>query len=315
MAFSSMIGGYHPLGAHRRLTAPDRDQPIGLIAGWGRFPILVAEALVARKVPVCCIAIAGHADEHLEYLCDHVHWSGVGRLGTHLRYFRKMGVRQVTMAGKLFKADLLYSGSVWLRHCPDWQCLRTFGPLLLSRHGNARDDSLLMAVTQMYQRKGMEVAAATDLAPELLAPEGWLVGKQTGPAKLQSDVRFGWEVAKQMGGLDIGQSITVKDGTVLAVEAIEGTDECIRRTGELCRRGGWVLVKVAKPNQDMRFDVPTIGPQTIQMVRDAGGAAIVIEAQRTIIVDQAETYAAAAAAGIAIVAIANPQVALAEQAA
>ena len=310
-----MNGGYHPLGGYRRLTAPDRGEPIGLVAGWGRFPILVAQTLVARKIPVCCIAIDGHAEEHLEYLCDHVRWSGVGRLGAHLRYFRKMGVRQVTMAGKLFKADLLYSGSVWLRHCPDLQCLRTFGPLLLSRHGNARDDSLLIAVTQMYQRHGMEVAAATDLAPELLATEGWLVGKQTCSAKLQSDVRFGWEIAKQMGGMDIGQSITVKDGTVLAVEAIEGTDECIRRTGELCRRGGWVLVKVAKPNQDMRFDVPTIGPQTVEMVRNAGGAAIVIEAQRTIVVDQAETCAAAAAAGIAIVAVADPLASLATQAA
>lgn len=300
-----MPGGYHPFGGSRSVTARRCGEPIGLIAGWGRFPILVAQSLIARKVPVCCIAIDGHADRHLEYLCDHVRWSGIGRMGAHLRYFRKMGVRSVTMAGKLFKADLLYAGSPWLRHCPDLQCLRTFGPLLLSQHGNARDDSLLMAVTQMYQRHAMEVVAATDLAPELLAGEGWLAGKKPS-AKLQSDIRFGWQIAKQMGALDIGQSITVKDGTVLAVEAIEGTDACIQRTGQLCRRGGWVLVKVAKPNQDMRFDVPTIGPQTVQMVRDAGGAAIVIEAGRTIVVDQGETYAAAAAASIAIVAVADP---------
>jgi UDP-2,3-diacylglucosamine hydrolase len=302
----SVGGGYHPLGGVRRLAGPPRAAPIGLIAGWGRFPILVAQSLVQRKIPVCCIAIRGHADDQLEYLCDHVRWAGVGRMGSHLKYFRKMGVRQVTMAGKLFKADLLYSGSLWLRHTPDLQCLRTFGPLLLSHHGNARDDSLLNAVTQMYLRHGMEVAAATDLAPELLATEGWLVGSKRS-VKLQSDVQFGWDVAKQMGAMDIGQSVTVKDGTVLAVEAIEGTDACIRRTGELCRRGGWVLVKVAKPKQDMRFDVPTIGPQTVQMVRDAGGAAIVVEASRTIIVDQSETFAAAAAAGIAIVAVADPQ--------
>lgn len=300
-----MLGGYHPRGGVRRISTAHRAEPVGLIAGWGRFPILVAQSLVARKIPVCCIAIDGHAPEHLEYLCDHVRWAGVGRMGTHLRYFRSMGVRQVTMAGKLFKADLLYAGSPWLRHCPDLQCLRTFGPLLLSRHGNARDDSLLKAVTHMYQRHGMQVAAATDLAPELLASEGWLVGKNRS-AKLQSDISFGWQVAKQMGAMDIGQSITVKDGTVLAVEAIEGTDACIRRTGELCRRGGWVLIKVAKPNQDMRFDVPTIGPQTVQMVRDAGGVAIVIEAGMTIVVDQQETFASAAAAGIAIVAVADP---------
>jgi DUF1009 family protein len=138
----------------------------------------------------------------------------------------------------------------------------------------------------------------------LLIPQGWLVGGKRAP-KLESDIRLGWQVAKQMGALDIGQSITVKDGTVLAVEAIEGTDACIRRTGELCRRGGWILVKVAKPGQDMRFDVPTIGPQTVQMVKAAGGVAIAIEAGRTIVVDQAETIAAATAAGIAIVALAD----------
>lgn len=297
-------GGYRPQSAVRRIVSPGCVAPIGLVAGWGRFPVLVAQSLVQRRIPVCVIAIQGHADPHLEYLCDHVRWSGVGRLGTHVHYFRNMGVRQVTMAGKLFKADLLYAGSPWLRHFPDLECLRTFGPLLLSRNRNARDDSLLNAVTEMYLRNAMDVVPATDLAPDLLVSEGWLAGKKHA-AKLDSDIRFGWQVAKQMGALDIGQSITVKDGTVLAVEAIEGTDACIRRTGEVCRRGGWILVKVAKPDQDMRFDVPTIGPQTIQMVKDAGGVAIAVEAGRTIIVDQAETYAAAEAAGIAVVAIAE----------
>ena len=106
-----------------------------------------------------------------------------------------------------------------------------------------------------------------------------------------------------MGGLDIGQAITIKDGTVIAVEAIEGTDACIERTGQLCKRGGWALVKVSKPQQDMRFDVPTIGPQTIQRVQDAKGTAIVIEAGKTIIVDQAATFELARKAGITIVAM------------
>lgn len=297
------MSGYHP-GAARPRIARSGTAAVGLIAGWGRFPVLVAKSLVARRVPVCCVAIAGHADEQLEYLCDHLLWSGVGRMGAHLRYFRSFGVRRVTMAGKLFKADLLYGGIPWLRHRPDLQCLRTFGPLLLSRRRNARDDSLLTAVTNMYQRNGIDVAAATDLAPELLADEGWLVGKVS--PRLHSDIRFGWQVAKQMGALDIGQSVTVKDGTVLAVEAIEGTDQCIGRTGQVCRRGGWVLVKVAKPNQDMRFDVPTIGPQTIEMVRQRGGVAIAIEAGRTIIVDACETFDAAARAGITLVALRDP---------
>lgn len=295
------LGGFWPW-ANRWLSHASRKTPVGMVAGWGRFPILVAESLVRARVPVYCIAIHGHADKHLEFLCTDVRWSGVGRLGDHVRYFRRHGVREVTMAGKLFKADLLYSGSVWLRHTPDWQGLKTFGPLLLSRRGNARDDSLLTAVTEMYLRNEMHVVPATDFAPELLVDEGLIVGRIPN-AKVERDIQFGWQVAKQMGAFDIGQSITIKDGSVLAVEAIEGTDACIERTGKLCPRGGWTLVKVAKPSQDMRFDVPTIGPQTIAKVKEAGGIAVAIEAHRTILVDRVQTLADAAKAGIAIIAL------------
>ncbi|MCG8649562.1 MAG: UDP-2,3-diacylglucosamine diphosphatase LpxI, partial [Pirellulales bacterium] len=170
------------------------------------------------------------------------------------------------------------------------------------RRRDARDDNLLLAVTAAYQRASMEVCAATDFAPELLVKHGILVGKSPG-GKLRRDIEAGWHVAKQMGGMDIGQTITIKDGTVIAVEAIEGTDACIERTGQLCPRGGWTLVKVSKPNQDMRFDVPTIGPQTVQRVHRAGGKAIAIEADKTILVDQQQTLEAARAAGIRIVAI------------
>lgn len=289
------------------MTAPDLRpespaRPIGLVAGWGRFPVQVAEALKRAGHPVCCIAIRGHASEELVELCDHVRWSGVGKLGGHLRYFRRQGARQVTMAGKLFKADLLYRGSLWLRHLPDWRCLLTFGPLLLGRQRDARDDRLLLAVTGAYTRAGIDVLPATQLAPELLVKRGLLAGRPVEP-RAQRDIEVGWQVAKQMGGLDIGQSVTVKDGTVIAVEAIEGTDACIDRTGELCPRGGWTLVKVSKPEQDMRFDVPTIGPQTVQRVQAAGGCRIVIEADKTILVDRERTLAEAQRAGIAIVAI------------
>ena len=297
-------GGYWPL-TKPEANLTDQTRAVGLIAGWGRFPILVAETLIRARIPVYCIAIHGHADKHLEYLCTHVRWSGVARLGAHVRYFRRCGVKQVTMAGKLFKSDLLYTGSVLLRHSPDIEGLRTFGALVFSRRGNTRDDSLLNAVTNMYSRHQMRVVAATDIAPELLVQEGLLVGRIQSP-RIENDIQFGWQVAKQMGALDIGQSITIKDGTVLAIEAIEGTDACIERTGTLCPRGGWTLVKVAKPNQDMRFDVPTIGPQTVEKVRAAGGIAIAIEANRTIIVDRALTIAEAAKGGIAIIALKNP---------
>lgn len=309
---SSSRGGYWPLRAPA-LLAQQADQvshngpPIGLVAGWGSFPVQVAQSLIRDGQRVCCVAISGHASTDLESICDHVTWQGVGKLGRHLRYFRRNGVEQVTMAGKLFKADLLYQGSLWLKHLPDLTALRTFGPPLMGRKRDARDDSLLMAVTKTYLRAGMEVCPATDFAPELLVSEGILAGPQP-KARLQSDIEIGWQVAKQMGGMDIGQSITIKDGTVLAVEAIEGTDQCIQRTGEVCRRGGWTLVKVAKPNQDMRFDVPTIGPQTVEKVRDAGGKAIAIEADMTIVVEREQTLELAKQAGITIIAISSDSI-------
>ncbi|TWT76590.1 hypothetical protein CA13_70860 [Planctomycetes bacterium CA13] len=284
------------------ILQPAEGHPVGLIAGWGSFPIEVATEVKRQGGSVCCIAIKGHASETLESICDDMIWSGVGKVGGHIRYFRRSGVKQVTMAGKLFKADLLFSGSLWLRHLPDFRCLRTFGPLLFGRNRDARDDRLLLAVTNTYNSSGMEVCAPTDFAPELLVNHGMLVGRSPN-ARLEKDIEMGWRVARTMGGMDIGQSITIKDGAVIAVEAIEGTDACIERTGTLCRRGGWTLVKVSKPNQDMRFDVPTIGPQTVDRVMDAGGTTIVIEADKTILVEREETLRRASQAGITIVAM------------
>ncbi|OUT58180.1 MAG: hypothetical protein CBB71_14195 [Rhodopirellula sp. TMED11] len=276
--------------------------PIGLIAGWGSFPIEVAEHVTNNGRDVYCVAIKDHASEQLESICSGVRWSGVGKIGAHIRFFKRQGVEEVTMAGKLFKSDLLFQGSLILKHLPDWTAIRTFAPALLGRRPDARDDNLLLAVTNTYQRHHMKIAAATDLAPQLLISEGVFCGK-TLSSKQQQDADFGWQVAKQMGGMDIGQSITVKDSTILAVEAVEGTDQCIERTGQLCRRGGWMMVKVSKPEQDMRFDVPTIGPQTVQRVHEGGGTAIVVEADKTIVVEQQETAQMAKQLGITIVAV------------
>ena len=294
--------GYRPCWTPSHLAASSHPPPIGLVAGWGSFPVEVARSLVQQGNRVCCVAITGHASTDLESICDHVKWSGVGKLGGHLRYFRRHAVERVTMAGKLFKAELLYRGSLWLRHFPDLTCVQTLGPHLIGRHRDARDDSLLLAITSAYERAGMTICAATDFAPELLVNLGSLTGNEPSP-RVQRDVAVGWDVARQMGGLDIGQTVTVKDGTVIAVEAMEGTDACIERTGQLCPRGGWTMIKVSKPNQDMRFDVPTIGPQTIDRVHRNGGKAIVIEAGKTIVVDQQQTIDLARRFGIAVVAM------------
>ncbi|QDV69615.1 hypothetical protein Poly24_33310 [Rosistilla carotiformis] len=281
---------------------------VGLIAGWGRFPILVAESLKRQNHRVACAAIRGHACESLNDICDEVRWFGVAKMGGQLRFFRRHGVQRMTMAGKLFKADLMFQGSVWLRHLPDLFCIRTMAPHFITRSKDTRDDTLLTAVTDAYLARGIEVCPATDFAPELLVKQGHHSTQRLN-AKQQADVRFGWTIAKQMGGLDIGQSITVKDQTVVAVEAVEGTDACIERSGKLCGKRGFTLIKVAKPQQDMRFDVPTIGPQTIELLAAAGGSCIVIEADKTIVVDREEVTRIANAHRIAIVAVNDAELA------
>lgn len=277
---------------------------VGLVAGWGHFPIEVAQCCRQLGCEVIVAAIKGHADPRLADLADQFKWFGVAKLGGQLQFFERHRVQQVTLAGKLFKDRILFHGLGWLQHLPDWTCLRTLYPSFITRSRDTRDDTILGAVVQAFSKRGMAVLPATDIAPQLMAEEGTLT--QRAPCRRELlDVQFGWEIARSMGGLDVGQSITVRDQTVLGVEAVEGTDALIERTGELCPRGGFTLVKVAKPNQDMRFDVPTIGLRTVQTLHRAGGKAIAIEARRTIFVDRQATLAYANQHGIAIVALSH----------
>jgi DUF1009 family protein len=167
-----------------------------------------------------------------------------------------------------------------------------------------RDDTLLSLAVTEYAKDGIIMAPATDLAPQLLAAEGQLTRR--GPTVAQwQDIEFGWTLAKELGRLDVGQSVTVKGRAVIAVEAVEGTDVCIRRSGEFCPQGGFTVVKVAKPQQDMRFDVPTIGTGTIESMLAARASVLAIEAGKTIIVDQPEVVALADQHGLAIVSLAK----------
>jgi DUF1009 family protein len=167
---------------------------------------------------------------------------------------------------------------------------------------NKKDDTLLLAVIREFERDGIEFSSALDFCPELLVKHGFLTRRRPSPAQWK-DIHFGWEMAKEMGRLDIGQTVVVNDTAVIAVEAIEGTDECIRRAGQLCRRGGLTVVKVAKPQQDLRFDMPTIGVQTLQTMREAGARVLAIEAGMTILLDQQEVIQLADKLGISIVAL------------
>ncbi|HEY2147067.1 MAG TPA: UDP-2,3-diacylglucosamine diphosphatase LpxI [Pirellulales bacterium] len=274
---------------------------IGLLAGWGRYPLVIADALKRHGYHIAALGIEDHADPALAERCDEFAWMGLAKLGRAIRYFRRRGIEQATMAGKIHKVRL-YQPGAWLKYWPDWRTLRTFWPHFIARRKDRKDDTLLMAVVETFAQAGITLMPATDFAPELLVAAGQLTRR--GPSAGEwKDIQFGWRLAKELGRLDIGQSVAVKDRTPLAVEAIEGTDECIRRAGGLCQAGGFTVVKVAKPQQDMRFDVPTIGIGTIEVLAAARGAVLAIEAGRTIVVDQADVIDLADRHGIAIVAV------------
>lgn len=262
------------------------EQRIGLIAGWGRYPIVVAEKLKAAGGEVYCLAIKDHADEQLYEICDKVQPIGVARVGAHIRFFKKHGVAHATMAGKVFKTKL-FEKWMWLKHTPDFTFWRYFSKQFLLNSADRKDDTLLGTYTMAFGKNGIELGPATDYAPELLVKKDLLGARKLSTSE-KRDVDFGWHLAKQMGGLDVGQSVAVKHQAVLAVEAVEGTDECIRRAGQLCPSGGFTVVKVAKPQQDMRFDVPTIGLGTLQTMKKTGAKVLAVEANKTIIIDESE---------------------------
>jgi DUF1009 family protein len=282
-----------------RIYSPSRTKRVGIVAGWGEYPMRVARALRDLHEPIVIAAIKGHADASLAEFADEMRWFGVCKLGAMQRFFRSQNVDRVVLAGKLFKDRILFHGLGWLQHVPDIECIRTMMRPWFSRDSSMADDSLLGAVVESFERNNMCVVPGTDYATDLLAEEGLLTNARPSRA-IRADIEYGWSIAKEMGGLDIGQSICVKDRTVLAVEAVEGTDACIERTGRLCPRGNWTLIKVAKPQQDMRFDLPTIGPRTIERMIAAGGKAIAIEAGMTILVDRDRTLRLANRHGICI---------------
>src|SRR5262249_26001277 len=182
---------------------------------------------------------------------------------------------------------------------PDWRTIRFW---YSRRRRDNRDDSLLLGIIDEFAADGLHFASALDLCPELLVQRGVLTRRQPTAAE-QADIAFGWELAREMGRLDVGQSVAVKERAVLAVEAIEGTDQAIARAGALCRTGGFVVVKVAKPQQDMRFDVPTVGYSTIETLHQARGRVLAIEAGRTILLDRDDVIALADRYGLSIVAL------------
>jgi UDP-2,3-diacylglucosamine hydrolase len=282
----------------KRMAAAGLTEPIGLLAGSGRFPILFAEAARRQGLQVACVGIKYEVPAELRALCDSFEVVGIAKLGRMIRTFRRMGVRRIVMAGKVTK-NVMYTPWRMVQLCPDLRMIRWW---YRGKRADNRDDSLLLSIIAEFERDGMTFASALDFCPELLVKDGILTRRAPTSAE-QQDIEFGWKLAKEMGRLDVGQSVAIKERAALAVEAIEGTDRCIERAGQLCRAGGWTLVKVAKPQQDMRFDVPTIGVTTIENLHKARAQVLAIEAGKTILLDQPDVVALADRYGLCIVAL------------
>jgi DUF1009 family protein len=271
---------------------------IGLIAGNGRFPFLALQGARSLGHEVTVVAVKEEAFPELEGAARDagadLHWVSLGHLGKCIKVLKQAGARQAIMAGQVRHAKI-FSGII-----PDLTLLS-----VLTKLKARNTDALISAVAEVLRDQGIELLDSTAFLDPLLARSGTLTRRAPSPEEL-TDFAFGYRMADQVAALDIGQTIVVKDKAVVAVEAMEGTDAVIRRAAEIAGPGTRV-VKVAKPNQDMRFDVPVVGVATIDVMRAAGTTALSIDAAKTLVIDGDRFFAAADAAGIAVVGRPLPQ--------
>ena len=263
-------------------------EPLGLIAGNGRFPFLVAAAARRAGRPVVAVAIQEEAFPELEGEVDAFHWVGLGQLGRCIEVLRAAGVHEAVMAGQV-KHRQIFSDVV-----PDLKLMAVLARLALKN-----TDSLIGGVADALAREGIRLLPSTALLEDQMATAGAMTRRGASRDE-QKDIGYGRDVARTLARMDLGQTAVVKDRATVALEAMEGTDETIRRAGRIAGPGTTV-VKVAKPSQDMRFDVPVVGRGTIEAMREAGARALAVDAGRTLLIDKGDVLGAADAAGIAVV--------------
>ena len=249
-------------------------EKFGLIAGNGRFPFLVLEAARSRKLQVVVAAIKEETFPEIQSCGYPVHWMGLGQLGKLIRVFREAGVRKAIMAGQVRHVQIFGSS------LPDLRMIR-----LLAGLKQKNTDALINGVAQALAAEGIELVDSSVLIRPHLAPEGKLTRRDLSSRELL-DVEYGRPIAHKIALMDIGQTIVVRDRAVVAVEAMEGTDEVIRRAGALAGQKDLTVIKVSKPKQDMRFDIPVIGVSTVRNMIEAGATALVLDAQRTLTLDR-----------------------------
>jgi len=270
--------------------------PLGLIAGEGLFPILVARGARSAGRRVVCAALAGNAWAELRGEVDSFRWVGILRVGAWINAFKMAGCSEAIMVGRVGKSRM-YDRWRYFRYIPDLRTARLWFTEL--RH-DKRDHAVLEAVAGELARSGITLMDSTAYTPDQLATAGVMTRREPTPRQWE-DARYGWEMCQAISRMDIGQALAVFDKDVIAVEAIEGTDAMIERAGHYCRTGGWTLIKVSNVKQDMRFDVPTVGVTTIEKLASAKAGCLVLEIGKTILLDKLKVLELADKLGIAVV--------------
>ncbi|MFZ5471119.1 MAG: LpxI family protein [Myxococcota bacterium] len=267
-------------------------EAIGLIAGNGRLPFLFAEAAKEQGLRVVAVAHRGETDPALEGVVASLTWVRVGQVNRIVNALRAAGVDRAVMAGGIGRVRALTEAR------PDLGALK-----LVARVRSFRDDALLRAVAELFADEGISIVAPTDFLQRLLTPRGHLAGPPL-DAAAEKDISLGIEVATALGVADVGQTVVVRLGHVLALEAVEGTDEAIRRGGRLGGKGA-VVVKLCKMGQDERFDLPAVGVATLKVMHEVGARALAVEAGKTILLDGERTFEAARRFGVSVVGVAR----------
>lgn len=265
-------------------------QRFALIAGAGEIPQILASSAKSQGASFIAIALTEAAISPLDSLADSVYRLSIGQVGKIIKTIKKEGIEKVVFIGKV-KKDLLFEKIRF-----DLKALK-----LLASLKNRNDDTIMLAIVDEFEKNGIEVLDQTTYLRQLMPKEGVLTKKR--PTQDEwDDIHYGMDMAKRSASLDIGQTVVVRNSSIMAVEAIEGTDEAIKRGGSLARKGA-VVAKVAKPSQDLRFDVPTVGMETLESMKESGVKVLTIEAERTFFLNMEEVVARADALGISIVSV------------
>jgi DUF1009 family protein len=277
---------------------PAPPTPVGLIAGGGRLPIIVAEGLRARGHPVHAVGLDGQYDPALPSLCDTFRSVGLLRVGSWARALRRRDVRHAIMVGKVDKAGLMHDPLRLVRNLPD---LRTLRAWFRVRH-DRRSHAVLSALAEELDHWGVSLMDSTAPIRDQLAHAG-VMTRAKPTAQQRADIEFVWPLLSELLRLDIGQAVAVRDRDTISVEAVEGTDAMIERTGKLCRAKGWSLCKGSRAGHDRRSDVPTIGEQTIRRLHECGGRCLALAADDVIMIDKTRVIELADSLGVAIIGV------------